>query len=110
MALPLVELVLYILIPWDIKGVDLADSRISHPERHDVVEVAFHRRDEPVVLSILRHRSQKSIGKSFLINFVVNDIARIQSSNLSHDLPGSPVDHPRRSGIVAHCLQINIPD
>ena len=109
MALSLIELVLHLFSPGDIEGVDLRDGGIGHPERHDVVEIALHRRDEPVFL-VKGRRGEQGICESLLADSVINDITWLQDTDLDHDLPGTPIDGPCRSGIVADRGKIDVPD
>ena len=107
-ALALIELILDIFVPWHIQGINLGYGRIGYPERHDIIEIASHRRNESLIL--IRKRGKKGIGETLLVDPIVDYISWIESSNLCHDLPGSPIDGSCWSGIVTDGLEVNIPD
>ena len=107
-AFALVELELHILSHRDADAIDLADGRLRRPERNDVVELSAHRRDETrfVVAAV----SQQSIRETLLGNLVFHDVARVQPSEVEHDLPRPPVDGTGRSRVVASLRNIDVHD
>ena len=117
-ALTLIELELHVLLHRKRHHVDLAHGRIRTPERHDVVELPPHRRNEPrVLLTACRNcsaactvRCQQGVCKSFLGYLIFHNITRSQSTDLHHNLTGAPVNHPCRSGIIKSSGHIQMLD
>jgi len=96
----LIELELHLFLHRDIYLIYFADGRFGRPERYDIIELSTHGRDETGFVIACCGGSQQSIGETFLVDLVVDDIARIETADFHHDLTGSPVDGTGRSDVV----------
>ena len=81
-------------------------GRFRHPERNDVIELSAHGRDEAgfVIAAV----GQQGVGETFLVDFIFDDISRIQLAYFKHDLAGAPIDGAGRSRIVAGLCNVQV--
>ena len=103
----MIELELHFFFGRQTDAVHFPQGRVGRPEGYDVVELSAHGRDKTGVISCLGCIPQQGIRESFLVDFIVDDVARLQCTQFQHNLAGSPVDSSGRSGVVAGLAHID---
>ena len=102
----MIELELQLLVGGNGHPVDFPKGRLCCPEGDNIVELASHGRDEAGF--IIGTVGQQGIGEALLVDLVIEDVARIQVTDLHHDLAGAPVDHACRGRVVELEVDVEI--
>ncbi|CDE65036.1 unknown [Parabacteroides sp. CAG:409] len=86
--------------------VNFTNGWLRNPKRNNIIELSAHRRNETGL--IVFSTCQQSIGKSFLADFIFNDISCFQTTQFQHNLTGAPINSTGRSRIITSLSNINI--
>ena len=105
-AFALVELELHLFLHRDVYLIYFTDGRFGRPEGDDVVELSAHGRDETgLVVAGIR---KQGVGETFLIDLIVDDVARVEAAYFHHDLAGSPVNGTGGGGIILLLCDVEV--